>query len=102
MKCDQQDQNIASGSCARYIINFFISVLIMDSFDISLTLHHRSECRALITPGRAIPPPKKMPMPMLPRTSVLTLSEVGKCGRTSCQGQEEGMEHLVGVLQDLQ
>ena len=43
-----------------------------------------------------------MPMQMLPKTSVPTLSEVGKCGRTSCQGQEEGMEHLVGVLQDLQ
>ena len=42
-----------------------------------------------------------MPMQMLPKISVLTLLEVGKCARTRCQDLEQGMEHLVGVLQDL-
>ena len=70
--------------------------------DTSLTLHHRSECPALIILGLATPPAKKMPTQMLPKTSVLTLSEVGKCARTSCQHLEQGVKHWEGVFQDLQ
>ena len=74
----------------------------MASSDISLTLLHRLECQALIILGQAIPPAKKMLMQMLPKTSVLILSEVGKCVRISCQDLEEGAKHLAGELQDLQ
>ena len=74
----------------------------MASSHISLTLHHRLECQALITPGLATPPAKKMLMQMLPKTSVLILSEVGKCVKTRCPDLEQGVKHLEGVFQDLQ
>ena len=93
-KCAQQDQNIANGSCARYLFH--------GSSDIHSTSKNRSECQALIILGLATPPAKKMPTQMLPKTSVPTLSEVGKCARTSCQHLEQGVKHLVWVFQDLQ
>ena len=41
-----------------------------------------------------------MLMQTLPRISVPTLSELAKCEKIRCQGQEQGAKHLGEVVRD--